>query len=377
MKFGGFCYKGGGNAATSEVFLLRYGEFMTALRRGNHKHVYLLCGEENYYIEKAKERILELLFPGGQGIEDSLQQVEGDMDADELIGRIGTAPFFTDKNVVLLKNTTLFRGKKAGAEEEKGIEGKKGAERDKKTERLGNFLSDMPEYAYVIFLSKEKADKRKKLYRIVENCGAVLETEAVRPWNINEWLQGKLQSMNRTMDRDAELYFAGAVSMMQRISLEHLDREFEKLALFSDERRITREVIADIFSGIPEVSAFALMDAVSARDAGKALMLLRRQMADGTYLPLIFGLLARHVRQLWQAKELQARGYRGKALAKPLELNPVIAERLGRAAERFSVAVLKKAMLELYEGDYLLKTGQAGEEVLEHVVIGLCRKAEN
>lgn len=39
---------------------------------------------------------------------------------------------------------------------------------------------------------------------------------------------------------------------------------------------------------------------------------------------------------------------------------------------KFPEAVLKKAMLQLIDADYYLKTGQAGEEVLEEAVIGLC-----
>ena len=61
-------------------------------------------------------------------------------------------------------------------------------------------------------------------------------------------------------------------------------------------------------------------------------------------------------------------------MAKPLELNPFIAEKLGQAAERFSEKMLKMAMLELIDADYKLKMGQAGEEVLEHAIILLCRR---
>ena len=103
-------------------------------------------------------------------------------------------------------------------------------------------------------------------------------------------------------------------------------------------------------------------------------MLLRRQLADGVYFTVILALLTRHVRQLWQAKVLQAKGIRGKALAKPLELNPFIAERLGKFANNFTEATLKQVMLELIDADYWLKTGQAGDEVLEHAVITLCHK---
>ena len=352
---------------------MKFNEFMGALRKGPLKHVYLLSGVERYYIDKAKERILELLFPEEGSRDGALLRVSHEMDLDELIGTVETAPFFSDKNVVLLENTTLFREKKSDAAD--GADGKKKGKspQDKKLDRLVALLSDMPDDSYLIFVTSSKADKRKKLYKAVEKAGAVLEAEPVRAWNVNDWLQGKLQSMNRELDREAYAYFANAVSMMQEISLGYLDQEFDKLALYAKDRRISKREIMEVFSGLPEVSLFALMDAISEKNAGKALGLLERQLSDGTYEPLILSLLVRHVRQLWQARLLMAEGIRGKELAKPLELNPFIAEKLGKSAAKFSDEQLRQVFLQLADADYEMKTGQAGAELLEHAVIRLCQ----
>ncbi len=345
---------------------MKFGEFMASLQKSELKHVYLLAGEEHYYIEKAREKLFAQLFASQQEQAGALQKLTGALDADDLVGLIETAPFFASKNVLLLQDTSLFKENKEEGENKK-------SGKDKKMERLLAVLADMPEFSYVIFVQNGKADKRRKLYKAIEKCGAVLEAEAVRAWNINDWLQGKLQSMNKDMDREAMAYFSGVVSTMQTISLEFLDKEFDKLALFTKERQITKDLLAKVFAGLPEVSVFAMLDAISERKAKKALQLLRRQLNDGTYFTVILALLTRHVRQLWQAQVLQQQGIRGKALAKPLELNPFIAEKLGRAAMQFPESVLKRNMLELIDADYFLKTGQAGEEVLEHVVIDLCR----
>ena len=344
---------------------MKFGDFMASLQRGELKHVYLLAGEEHYYIEKAQERILSRLFANPQEQGEAMQKISGAVDFDDLVGLIETAPFFASKNVLLLQDTSLFKDKNEGEEKKAG--------KDKKLERLLATLADMPEFSYVIFVQNGKADKRRKIYKTIEKNGMVLEAEAIRAWNINDWLQGKLQTINKDMDRDAMAYFSGVVSTMQTISLEFLDREFDKLALFTQDRRITRDLLEKVFAGLPEVSVFALLDAISERKAKKALQLLRRQLNDGTYFTVILALLTRHVRQLWQAQVLQQQGIRGKALAKPLELNPFIAEKLGRAAMQFPAAVLKRNMLELIDADYFLKTGQAGDEVLEHIVIDLCR----
>lgn len=344
---------------------MKFGDFMASLQRGELKHVYLLAGEEHYYIEKAQERILSRLFANPQEQGEAMQKISGVVDSDDLVGLIETAPFFASKNVLLLQDTSLFKDKNEGEEKKAG--------KDKKLERLLTTLADMPEFSYVIFVQNGKADKRRKIYKTIEKNGMVLEAEAIRAWNINDWLQGKLQTINKDMDREAMAYFSGIVSTMQTISLEFLDREFDKLALFTQDRRITRELLEKVFAGLPEVSVFALLDAISERKAKKSLQLLRRQLNDGTYFTVILALLTRHVRQLWQAQVLQQQGIRGKALAKPLELNPFIAEKLGRAAMQFPAAVLKRNMLELIDADYFLKTGQAGDEVLEHIVIDLCR----
>ena len=344
---------------------MKFGEFMASLQKSELKHVYLLAGEE-HYLEKAREKLFAQLFASQQEQAGALQKLTGALDADDLVGLIETAPFFASKNVLLLQDTSLFKENKEEGENKK-------SGKDKKMERLLATLADIPEFSYVIFVQNGKADKRRKLYKAIEKYGAVLEAEAVRAWNINDWLQGKLQSLNKDMDREAMAYFSGVVSTMQTISLEFLDKEFDKLALFTKERQITKDLLAKVFAGLPEVSVFAMLDAISERKAKKALQLLRRQLNDGTYFTVILALLTRHVRQLWQAQVLQQQGIRGKALAKPLELNPFIAEKLGRAAMQFPESVLKRNMLELIDADYFLKTGQAGEEVLEHVVIDLCR----
>ena len=333
---------------------------MAAIRKGELPHVFLLSGEEPYYIDKAKESLLGKLFPSGAGMADALQKISGDMAIDDLLASIEAAPFFADKNVILIAGTNLFRESKAPAD-------------SKAIEALVRQFGDMPPYSYLIFVAPYKADKRRKLYKALAKEGLVLESEPLRAWNIQDWLQGKMQAIHKQMDRDAYAYFAGAVSMMQQISLSYLDKEFDKLALFSKAPRITRAELIAVFSGLPEVSVFALLDAISARDGKKALMLLRRQLADGTYFTVLLALLTRHVRQLWQAKVLMAKGVRGRALAKPLELNPFIAEKLGRAAASFKEPVLKRAMLLLIDADYLLKTGQAGNELLEEAVITLCK----
>ena len=68
--------------------LVKFSEFMAAIRKGELPHVFLLSGEEPYYIDKAKEALLGKLFPGGAGMADALQKVSGDMAIEDLLASI-------------------------------------------------------------------------------------------------------------------------------------------------------------------------------------------------------------------------------------------------------------------------------------------------
>ncbi|MBQ7723961.1 MAG: hypothetical protein IJT57_06500, partial [Selenomonadaceae bacterium] len=101
---------------------MKFKEFMTALD-GEIKHVYLLCGAENFFIDKAREKILMRL-----GVDKKTELITFDCDTkpdiSEVVSAIDSSPFFSAKNVVLVKNAQFFTA-------------------DKRLERLENILQDM------------------------------------------------------------------------------------------------------------------------------------------------------------------------------------------------------------------------------------------
>ena len=348
---------------------MNYAAFMASLAKGEPPHVFLLAGEESYYVRRAEDAILRRLLPNEEDRADALIRYEEMPPIDALMESLETAPFFTDKIVVLVHDAAIFRAAKKKETEEDAP-----APKDTAADALITRLADLLPTTYVIFTLGTKPDKRRKLYQAVEKHGRVLESEPVRPWTVEAWLNGRLREMGRRMHPKARTFFLNVVGIMPTISLEFLDRQLEKLTLYTDNAQFTEEDLRAAFSEMPEVSVFALMDAVSARDVRPALDLLARCRADGVHFTVLLALLVRHVRQLWQAKRLLMNGTPPKGLGKIMGLHPFIAEKLGGHARLFSEATLSDAVLALADADYLLKTGQAGDELLEDVVIRLCQK---
>lgn len=343
---------------------MTYLEIINAIEKGELKSVYLIAGEEMYLTSKIERAIRQKLLPAGS--QDGLNILNGDVGIDELINLVDSVPFFGDRNVIIVRNTILFKERKKAADEEKS------AASTSQEEKLIKLLSDMPPYSVLILESGEKADKRRKLYKTIAKYGAVAEVLPIRAWEVRDWLNEKLLEMNRQFERAAYEYFLEATSMMHPISLSFLDQELDKLALYTENKVITKADLLKVLASIPEVSIFAMLDAISDKNTKKALLLLSEQLTAGEHPLKMITMLSRHTRQLWQAKLLADKGNNPKKIAESLGLVPFIAEKLTQKSRKFNETVLKNALVNLADADYRLKSGQADCVLLERIVIELC-----
>lgn len=326
---------------------MNFKEFTEALDK-DLKNVYLLSGEENFYIDKAKEKIFAKLEV--EKSEIVTLDCGEKIPLSEIINAIDTAPLFASKNVVLVKNFSV-----------------------EKSDRLEFVLQNMQPTNFAIFIAKS-ADKRRKLYKIISKVGLVLEAELLKSWQLDDWLNEKLKSIDKVMYGAARKYFAERVAILPEISLYYLENELDKISLAVKSHEIIVEDLQRLLTESPEVSTFAMLDAIDTKKIKLALQILRIQLRDKTKFPIIIMTLVRHVRQLLRAKFFIKKGVKGKLLAESLELNPFIAQKIGEKSETYSVRILEEVFLELADADFKLKFGRAGTEILERIVIKMCRR---
>ena len=332
-----------------------------------------MAGEEDYFVKNARERILSLLTKGQA--DAAIERLDGGSSIEDIIAVASSVSFFSDKTIVLVYNPVFLRTKKNAAKPDATDDDEAATSSDdKRLSRLIKFLAKIPPESYIIFELPGKTDKRRSIVKTIAKYGAILDAERIKAWNINDFLQGKLQSINRELTPNAHAFFNEAVSFMQPISLSFLDKEFDKLALFAKERRITKQELAESFSGVPEISNFAIADAIVRRDLPTALKLLLRQMNDGVYMPLVLAVVVNQVRRLLQMKLLLKKRASSAEIAKALELNPFIVGKQLKAVATFDEKILTDALCNLADVDYRLKTGGGGNELLLDVVIKLCRR---
>lgn len=324
---------------------MKFKEFMNELDK-NLKNIFLLSGEETYYIDKAREKILKKLEVSKEDL--TVLDCSEKISNSAIVNAVDSAPFFSAKNVVLIKNFSA----------------------EGKTEQLEKVLQNMQPTNYAIFIAKN-IDKRRKIFKIISSQGLVLEADLLRSWEIEDWLNQKLKSINKTMYGEARRYFLERISILPEISLWYLENEFEKISLSVKNREIVLEDLQKLLTEMPEVSGFSILDAIDAKKSALALKILKTQLRDKNKFPVVITVLVRHVRQLLRAKFFIKKGVKGKALAEPLELNPFIAQKLGEKSATYSTKLLEEIFLELADADFELKFGRAGTEVLEKIVLKL------
>ncbi|WP_196604023.1 DNA polymerase III subunit delta [Pectinatus haikarae] len=336
---------------------MQYGEAMISLRKNELKKLYLIAGEEKYLAEKFLNALKAKLLPEAK--QNNITKLDDTASVNDIIEACSTMPFFCDKNIIHV-HSSLFREKKGKTAEKREL-------------LFIDLLANIPEFTVLILETDEKPDKRRKLYKTIEKYGLVFEAEPVRAYNIGEWLKTKFKEIGKTPDTEAYEYLLATINVMQKVSLGFLDKELDKLALFTERRDIRKHDLIDILSGLPEISAFALAEAAGSRDLKKALALLDKQLSSGVPRISILIILIRHIHQLWKINFYLTQGADSRIIGQKLGLVPFIAEKLIVQAKHFELHTLRETVSALADADYKLKTGQNTPVLFEDILIRLCR----
>ena len=140
------------------IMVINADKFISALN-SNEKtpNLTIAWGDESYYKDIILSTLTGKVFPGVPEQDRSIVTFEQEVDFSALREGINTYPFFSGKNLIIIKEPELLDKEKKNAE---GISDKRKNELQEFTE----ILSDVPEYTHVICLCG-KIDKRLVFYK--------------------------------------------------------------------------------------------------------------------------------------------------------------------------------------------------------------------
>jgi DNA polymerase III delta subunit len=263
-------------------------------------------------------------------------------------------------------------------------------------------VGPLPEGVAVVLVTGESRGRRQRevraaLRNAIGEKGLVIDCPAMKDGEAVAWAVAQAKKLGKKLEP------AAARKLVQQkvgSGLGELEREIEKLALFVGEGSvIAASHVDEVTPRLVEEDIFRLLEAVGARESGRAVAILRgllrekRESAGG-----VFWRLAQGVRELWQMKLLTERGWRPgqepdeesaallpqdprkNALARFTGRRAFLAARTAQQANAMTWGQLTRAVQALHGCDLAMK-GIRGkiaddETALELLVIQLCTGME-
>ena len=163
---------------------------------------------------------------------------------------------------------------------------------------------------------------------------------------------------------------AEAINLLADIGgndLWQINGEIAKLLAYAHGNIVTANDVRTLVVTKLEDDIFALTDALSTGDKGRALKLLSDQLAGGASATEVLATIMWQYRALTAVKsftETHGHGYAAERIARDVALHPFVVKKALAAVTRYTLSDLQKRYGHLVESDYKIKTGRATPEVL-------------
>lgn len=315
------------------------------IQKGNIAPVYLLVGEEAYYVDETISKLRAAL--GGEDGEyaqfDCTEQ-----PVDFVIDEADTIPFFSDRKLVVARNASFLRATEKGKEK---------IEHD--LSRLEAWLEHPTEQCVTVFVAPyEKLDERKKVTKLMKKHAILLEATQLKEHDLAVWIQQEIAAQQGRITDDA----VGKLIDMVGANMLQLRLEIEKLLLFVEGDVIDAQVVENLVAKTLEHDAFKLLNAYLARDIVTAVTIYHDLLRQKEEPIMLVGLLASNIRTMNHVYYLEKKGYHPQQIAKQLKLHPYRVKLMIENRRRPTEERLLKALHRLAEVDLKMKTTGGNRE---------------
>ncbi|MBK6343734.1 MAG: DNA polymerase III subunit delta [Flavobacteriales bacterium] len=316
-----------------------YKKLMAELRGGTFRPVYVLHGEEGFFIDRIAEEVERLALQEHERDFNQTILYARDTDADQLKDVCLRYPMMAERQLVIVRELQAWR-----------ID---------QVEKLEPYLTKpTPTTVLVLCYKHKKIDGRKSILKTAQKGGAaVLTSDKLREEKLPEVLVGFAKGQKRKLGAAEAQLLASHLGS----DLGKAVKEVEKLCLVTEEGgAITSEVIQRFVGISKDYNVFELQNAIGARDAAKAQRIANHFAANPKEnpLPLTIGALNNFFSKLAMVHQLQGRPQNEMATA--MKVNPYFLKDYLAQARNYSLGKVVEAQRHLRACD-LRSKGLGGD----------------
>ena len=244
---------------------------MRDLKARQFAPVYILMGEEGYFIDQIADYIAENVLSPAERDFNQTVVFGSDANAAQLADMARRYPMMAEYQVVIVKEAQNIRSWEA-------------------LEKY--FEKPVKSTILVICYKNGTIDRRKKVISLAEKQGVVFESKKKRDYELPGFINTYLKARGATIDNKSAQMMADFIGS----DLSRLSSELDKLLLSLPEtdKRVTPEVVEEQIGVSKDFNPFELRNAIVSRDVVKANMIIKyfdKNPKAGSlfsFMPLLF-----------------------------------------------------------------------------------------
>ncbi len=327
------------------------------IRNGVFSPVYLLYGEEPYYIDLVSDEIIEHAVPEEERDFNQVIYYGSDTDADTVITAARRYPMFAERQLVVLKQAQAM----------------------KTFDDLGLYFSRPLESTVLVICVNGKVDERRTFFKTAKKVGEVLMSIPVKSYEVARWIDSFYNGKGLHIDPDA----AALLGEYAGTDLSKISVETDKL-LKNLPDGATKVTVSDIEKNVGmsrQYSIFELTKELSYRNAAGALKIAAHLGASPKFaIPMAVSSLFNHFYRILKYEALLMKTNNrptSDQKAAALGVNPYFYQEYDTAVRNYPLTKCMGVIALLKEFDFKGKGGFAGEATPDQILIELIAKILN
>lgn len=309
------------------------------VRSGIFKCVYLLMGEEPYYPELVCNAIIENCLQEWEKDFNETICYGADVTAETVITAARRFPMMAERQLVVVKE----------------------AQQMKTLEELTIYCEQpLDSTVLVILMHGASADKRRSLYKTVLKTGVIVDSPALRDYEMPQWIAAYYEGRGLKIHPEAsQLLAESAGTDLGKIAVE-TDKLLKNLP--EGVKEVSVEDIEKNVGVSRQFSVFELTKCLSYRQVAQALKISAHIGQTPRFaLPMVVAPLFTHYSRILKYHALLPTRPSPADAARVLGVNPYFLKEYDAAVRNYSLKQAMAAVSLLTEYDYKGKGGDAGE----------------
>lgn len=326
-----------------------YQDLKTDFRNGRFAPVYLVHGEERWFIDALQKELIAHAIPPHERDFNFDLLYGNDVDAQAAFSSCQAYPMMAERRLVIIRDFDQMKGN-----------------------GIFKSLAEHPNPTCIVFLvCSGKPNMSRHPYRALKGVANVAHFKALYPNEVPRWIETLAKEKGYKIHPKAVQMLADSVGT----SLSTASAELDKLSVYvGDREELMGDDVVQATGQTREFNVFELQRMVGERRYSDALRITERLLQQSSNprgeCTKIVSVLSSFFLKLWQLTGLQKQRIAEKDMARSVGVSPYFLKDYLGSLKRYDQSGLDRAISSLLAADFELKGGsQRSERMILHILL--------